>query len=472
MRMLEHHALPLHTSQAHSTQFLHLPTHYRVSDLKRVAEDALHLNTPRLWPSTAAAIIRFRAARGIGVSYMKESTTSRRRRNATGITTPPEVLPLVMGDVVELRVASFPRSTCFVMVDLEAFAIRWTRTHFICLHTVGQIGPVSQAPPAPRSSRCSRISRLRSSTSRCSLASQAIGTEWGGVLVTYSDGADVPRMLELRMSQRRANLWVDGLKALLQLLPSFASPAHVRWVMTCMAATSASGKCGYLRRAELRRLMGRANTASSGVSVAAIEEAIRVGQRLEQQLELPTWLKSSAEAVNPSQYLGARQVTRLLVHMSTKSQVASELFNRHAVNGRMGSAGWEQFTRTEQLGPPHGYGQTDDQLLGALDESSDLHADAGLCAEQFVLRLLNPQNDAVAVDIGAEHDPLEPFAHYWTSASHNTYIVGDQLTARSKADMYRRQLLQVSRLWPQTCAGVHRGPRICPCHRSCVFLGP
>jgi hypothetical protein len=344
------------------------------------------LNAPLLWPSTAAAIISFRAARGMGMSH-KKTTTAKNRRNATGLATPPDVLPLVMGDVVELRVVSFPRATCFVMVDLEAFAIRWTRTHFICLHTVGQVGHVSQAtPPA---------------------------VERGGVLVTYSDCADVSRMLELRMPQHKANLWVDGLRALLQLLPGFASPAHVRWVVTCMAATSTSGKCGYIRRAELRRLMGRANTSSSIASVAAIEEALRVGQRLEQQLELPAWLKSSAEAANSSRHLWARQVTRLLVHMSTESQVATELFHCHAVNGRMGSAEWEQFTRTEQLGPPQGYDQTDDRSL----------ADAVLCVEQFALRLLSPQNDAVAADVDAEHEPLEPFAHYWTPASHNTCML-------------------------------------------------
>jgi len=43
------------------------------------------------------------------------------------------------------------------------------------------------------------------------------------------------------------------------------------------------------------------------------------------------------------------------------------------------------------------------------------------------------------------HDLSQPLAHYWNACSHNSYIVGDQLTGLSTADAYRRQLIQQCR---------------------------
>ena len=71
---------------------------------------------------------------------------------------------------------------------------------------------------------------------------------------------------------------------------------------------------------------------------------------------------------------------------------------------------------------------------------------SGLSLLQFSLLLLEPANDAVAParEAGATEDLREPLSHYWAACSHNSYIVGDQLTGRSTADAYRRQLLQVT----------------------------
>jgi len=68
---------------------------------------------------------------------------------------------------------------------------------------------------------------------------------------------------------------------------------------------------------------------------------------------------------------------------------------------------------------------------------------------QFSLQLLSSRNDAMCEEIMTastfrqgqpSHD--QPLTHYWTSCSHNSYIVGDQLTGFSSANVYRRLLLQ------------------------------
>ena len=41
-----------------------------------------------------------------------------------------------------------------------------------------------------------------------------------------------------------------------------------------------------------------------------------------------------------------------------------------------------------------------------------------------------------------EEELSHPLAHYWIATSHNSYLVGNQLTGFVTADAYRRQLLQ------------------------------
>ena len=74
--------------------------------------------------------------------------------------------------------------------------------------------------------------------------------------------------------------------------------------------------------------------------------------------------------------------------------------------------------------------------------SAEVESDEALSQLRFSLLLLSPLNDAIREPLDASLERKEPLAHWWTACSHNTYIVGDQLTGLSSADMYRRQLLQ------------------------------
>eukprot|EP00966_Prymnesium_polylepis_P319778 7376208-Prymnesium_polylepis.1 len=86
------------------------------------ASHALHIDAVHLTPPTVAAILQFRGGRG-------------RALPPAGV--PEAILPIATGCLAELHIKGvFPRVTCFVQVDLQAFAVRWTRDRLISLHTV------------------------------------------------------------------------------------------------------------------------------------------------------------------------------------------------------------------------------------------------------------------------------------------------------------------------------------------------
>ena len=158
---------------------------------------------------------------------------------------------------------------------------------------------------------------------------------------------------------------------------------------------------------------------------------------------------------SPGGYANARRVTELLLRLSTSSRQITELFERYAVNGQMGTEEWLSFVRTEQ------HETTTRQSAFAHAGVSELHADPVFDKLQFTLLLLRPQNDAVVAvrrngttegvpnPKDFQVDEKRPLTHYWTACSHNSYIVGDQLTGLSSADACasRRLDATTAELW-------------------------
>jgi len=537
----------------------------RIQLLKRRVFKTLHLDVTRLAPRTAASILQFRTMRG----------------RTPPANTPKNMLPIATGLTADLQIEGvFPRTKCFVQVDLQAFVIRWAHERFISLHTVtgcalvinkhGRIRSLQlpnrvtelfirrtnsaeprspqrhaiamslrktwrlpterasdggngksrpgkakrslpevsadddgeKALPRRHSESCAKETPphgLRQLPARAShgdaerkssafsdasvITAIKAGREHAAdtrIHLTYNDAGGVVRVLELRMSAHNAARWDESLKSLLSTYTRVATPAHWRWALSCMAATSARGATGFLRHSELRSLLRYAN-ASADLSRKELEEAIEeIESHSEPRLErkdLPRFLRSSHGSVNPSHHhkqLTARQVTALLLRLSTSSAAITEVFHRYAVDDAMGLPEWLAFERSEQLNLKPAEHPTplrmrvlsasaaaaqpssERELARAAERFervflslsggavSSTHEEHKMSLAQFALQLLSSRNDAVA----PARDPLvaddlsEPLSHYWTACSHNSYIIGDQLTGVSSADAYRRQLLQ------------------------------
>jgi len=498
------------------TRVIRRRAHY----LGNQARHWLGLDVPRLSPRTAAAVVKFRAARGWPCPSGD---------------VPPEVQPLATGNSATVYIEGvFPPTLAFVQVDLEAFVIRWThRLSFVSLSTVVDI--IQVGTPASHGSQRDGPSRLYPAYSSFQSQSSAIGKELLGesapsgipvqrahkarsgpnspsssspspvsskalvavdgatqvyrreyrgkfswpVQVIFSTDGGRQSVLEVRSSEAKATAWATGLRALCRMLPPIASPAHYRWALSCMSATGNRGQGALLPRSEIRSLLRCAN-ASITLHTAELERALQLVRDSEQQQHLWSRCKVAGRAFN------ARQVTHLLMRLTTSSGDISELFNRFAVDGCMGLAEWETFSVEHQLVLPNdahsasrGGTASEAAVARFSSEQAGPETDAGLeqaramfdsaiatqtVASQaeglglldFALLLLHPENDAVTPDQALskkESDNLvaQPLAHYWIACSHNSYCVGDQLTGRSTSAVYRRQLLQGCRCMEIDC---------------------
>ena len=130
----------------------------------------------------------------------------------------------------------------------------------------------------------------------------------------------------------------------------------------------------------------------------------------------------------------------------------------------MGAAEWLNFYRAEQLsrggridvapnndGTPASSSASNDALeVGGeaelatakqiFESACQAQLSEGLSLPQYALLLLNTQNDAVApardVSTPADESDLadQPLAKFFAATSHNSYIIGDQLTGESSAE--------------------------------------
>ena len=78
---------------------------------------------------------------------------------------------------------------------------------------------------------------------------------------------------------------------------------------------------------------------------------------------------------------------------------------------------------------------------------------------EFVKLLLSPANRALdpAALVPEEGHADAPLSHFWIATSHNSYVVGNQLTGYADEAMYRRQLLQGCRSLEIDCWNGSRG---------------
>eukprot|EP00966_Prymnesium_polylepis_P076694 1777820-Prymnesium_polylepis.2 len=350
----------------------------RAKYLKGQIRSMLRLDTVRLSPKTAASLVAFRTLHG----------------QTPPTETPPNMVPIVGGNTAKLGIEGvFPPVTCFVQVDLRTFAIRWSKEWFLSLNLVTEV----------------TVSFTRQSQT----ASVASGED-GSLQIRYSDQGGTPRVLKLRMSQKRTDAWREGLTKLIQMISHVASPVHWRWAYSCMAKTRHRRQQAHttlLLESDLQLLLKCANAGTS-VSTEMLQETLQTVRESEATMDLPKWLKPPKRHEQGNRrMLSASQVMDLLLRLSLLTPRIADLFDRYAEDKRIGLAEWRVFCHTEQTWTR---GELDDEVSAAaqtrLEEEemqyagdnrtsapgseSGLRTDDGQSLLQFAQRLLSPRNGA------------------------------------------------------------------------------
>lgn len=136
------------------------------------------------------------------------------------------------------------------------------------------------------------------------------------------------------------------------------------------------------------------------------------------------------------------QLTALLMRLEFELPHFTALFDRYAVAGgavaEIRLDGWCAFQREEQ-------GCTNVDAARASFLAATGSADEGLGRLQFCQLLLAPSNSASDPAVLGARDGSAPLCHYWIASSHNSYLVGHQLTGYADESWFRRQLLQGAR---------------------------
>eukprot|EP00966_Prymnesium_polylepis_P097682 2262374-Prymnesium_polylepis.3 len=423
------------------------------------------------------------------VAAVHQFRTDHKRTLPAGLS--PVLLPIASGNTAEVLVKDiFPCTRCFVQVDMTNLCIRWSRLRSISLYVVEAVTAEGVEGVKDDYSSVKRaVTGLvgapprRNSLTMLSAFKQR-NTSLGAVHINYSDRGGVTRVLTLSMYPQKTHAWDVGLRALLAMIPRSASAAHWRWAMSCMAATNARGAAGFLRQSDIRSLLVRAN-ASAHLTTATLKEVLdSVNTSMQQQpdgllrtgpagdvVQHAVWCLRS----HKSQLLDTPQVVGLLLRLCTSSQRIKDLYDAYSLNGRFGLEQWLAFVSAEQAAPQAtqlrasvcGGDSFEELRLAKLRfarksaaESADAQADSEWSPLQFALQLLDRQNTVAAPARGASaaDDLNNPLAHFWASCSHNSYIIGDQLTGISSAAACARPPRFVGLYRPRALAG----PIECP----------